>query len=658
MLWNVNYYDDKGRVVRSYNQHYKGGVIALAGYDETLNSYNFTDEVEISTRLHRASGAAMVKVITEYEYDHMGRKKRTYQKTGDGGERVELASLRYNEVGQLKDKALHNNLQSTSYSYNPRGWLKTSSSGQFNMTLKYEDGTSPQWNGNISAQEWNGGSYAYRYDKLNRLVSGIAADGRSEKSIDYDLNGNIMALQRYTSASAKEDGLKYTYSGNRLRSVYDSVAAYANTQYQQPGTTGYGYDLNGNMTARTHSVNSQNNITEIKYNVLNLPQKVMLGNGTVMQYVYDAAGRKLRKLAGTAATEYISGIQYTGTTLDFIQTEEGRIVNNGGAYKYEYNLSDHLGNVRYSFDSYNGSVRQLQKDDYYPFGLRIGRLAGTVTNKYLYNGKEIQDELNQYDYGARFYDPVIGRWNVVDPMAEMYQSLSPYNYAMNDPVSKLDPNGMWVETANGWSTNNQDEIAAALNALKNGDDDQKKKKKEEGSIAVNTPGKGIRKKSDGSYFVFNTKSSVDDGVADAVAGLITSLSPLSVGMDAYTLFTGQNYGEKSEEQVSWGWRVAGVLPFVSEAKKLQRLHHIFGKTEHALEPLVKKFGSQEKALEAIQNAANKALKENRLNIGNKGILPTGDNGNIIKVGGMDVRLIGGRVSNGSVTISSVSRKGL
>lgn len=65
------------------------------------------------------------------------------------------------------------------------------------MTLKYEDGASPQWNGNISAQEWNGGSYAYSYDKLNRLLSGVASDGRNEKSIDYDLNGNIMALQRY-----------------------------------------------------------------------------------------------------------------------------------------------------------------------------------------------------------------------------------------------------------------------------------------------------------------------------------------------------------------------------------------------------------------------------------------------------------------------------
>ncbi len=89
-----------------------------------------------------------------------------------------------------------------------------------------------------------------------------------------------------------------------------------------------------------------------------------------------------------------------------------------------------------------------------------------------------------------------------------------------------------------------------------------------------------------------------------------------------------------------------------------RLNHIFGKAEHALDSLVTKYGSQEKAFEAVQNAANKALAEGKLTPGKNGVLPVGDSGIIIDVDGVPVRLIGGRVQGRNVQISSFSRKGL
>ncbi len=77
-----------------------------------------------------------------------------------------------------------------------------------------------------------------------------------------------------------------------------------------------------------------------------------------------------------------------------------------------------------------------------PFGYEISNGSpANPKNEYLYNKKELQEELGQYDYGARFYDPLIARWNVVDAKAEKYSSTSQYAYVSNNPVISIDPNG-------------------------------------------------------------------------------------------------------------------------------------------------------------------------------------------------------------------------
>ncbi|CAM6054699.1 unnamed protein product [Sphagnum tenellum] len=214
-------------------------------------------------------------------------------------------------------------------------------------------------------------SYAFTYDGINRLT-----------------------LSSYTTPGAlgKFNEALHRGAGNQLYGVADAGTA------TQSGT--YTYDPNGNVLTDT-----RNQITNIQYNLLNLPQNVTRTPGN-MTYLYDANGTKLEKVSGGIIRDYIEGIEYNNGTIEFIGTEEGRAIPiGGGSYSYEYYLKDHLGNTRAAVKD-DGSIVQVQ--DYYAFGLEMNpgnSLSPSPPNQYLYNKKELQEELGQYDYGARFYDP-------------------------------------------------------------------------------------------------------------------------------------------------------------------------------------------------------------------------------------------------------------
>ncbi|WP_428229470.1 RHS repeat domain-containing protein [Flavobacterium sp.] len=215
----------------------------------------------------------------------------------------------------------------------------------------------------------------------------------------------------------------------------------------------YSYDANGNMTK-----DNNKNITSITYNHLNLPTLITFATTGNIVYIYNASGQKVQKIVNETArpaitTDYLGGYQYENATLKFFPTAEGYIEPSGSSYKYVYQYKDHLGNIRLSYDK---NLVIQEENNYYPFGLKHkgdNTVIIGAENKYKYNGKELQDELglNFYDYGARNYDPALGRWMNIDNMAEKYLSSSPYHYAGNNPVLYLDIDGNeFTESAWKW----------------------------------------------------------------------------------------------------------------------------------------------------------------------------------------------------------------
>lgn len=144
-----------------------------------------------------------------------------------------------------------------------------------------------------------------------------------------------------------------------------------------------------------------------------------------------------------------------------------------GKDQYIYQYKDHLGNTRISFARNSaGALEITDANDYYPFGmnhLKTGNAffgSGSYKN-YKYNGKELQ-ETGMYDYGARMYMADIGRWGVIDPLAETSRRWSPYTYAYNNPMRFIDPDGMQnqdITIPSGTDQKSIDAIIANLQKL-------------------------------------------------------------------------------------------------------------------------------------------------------------------------------------------------
>jgi len=473
----------------------------------TRDDFSYTPQDRLLSQIHTITGQTP-QLMSENTYNSIGqlRSKKVGNTSSVPLQKVDYA---YTIRGWLKEINNVDDLQPATdpFAILPQDLFAFKIN--YNITIQQNISSSvvPLYNGNIAETSWRTPSdniqrrYGYTYDKLNRLTDAwyqmpnatVPVRYSYDEHLTYDVNGNITSLQRNGELDSATDvteidNLSYTYSrsaGNRLDNISDDSMRPEGFKDGINTTNDYGYDLYGNMIA-----DQNKGVLSITYNHMNLPVSIRIDNGTdvdIISYLYNAAGVKLKKTVAitspspsTTVTDYLGGYQYKNTLLEFFPTSEGyvknTIVSGANNYSYVFQYKDHVGNNRISYmkDPADGVLKILEEDHYYPFGLKHNGYSANqqivalcfrcppetpavvimpvinpadATYKYMYNGKELQDELglNMYDFGARNYDPAIGRWMNIDPLAEQGRRWTPYAYAFNNPVYFIDPDGMQAE---------------------------------------------------------------------------------------------------------------------------------------------------------------------------------------------------------------------
>ena len=303
-------------------------------------------------------------------------------------------------------------------------------------------------------------SYTYNGNQatnINDLSNNFAGYEGGGWPIDYDANGNMTRMLDKGIFGIEYNHLSLPNSISIDRNGYENL--YTTTLYRADGSK-----LRKNTVSTVTGFRNSTVTTEITdyldgFQYKNTKMEVLGGGSpgdlelllvapvetsrameieafSLVDLIEPSDPRIINPIGGITAnvkTQY----------LQFFPTAEGFYDYQKDQYIYQY--KDHLGNARVSFGRNNAGVLEItDANDYYPFGmnhLKTGNaFFGGSYKDYKYNGKELQ-ESGMYDYGARMYMPDIGRWGVVDPLAEKMTRHSPFNYAFNNPIRFIDPDG-------------------------------------------------------------------------------------------------------------------------------------------------------------------------------------------------------------------------
>jgi RHS repeat-associated protein len=309
-------------------------------------------------------------------------------------------------------------------------------------------------------------------------------------------NGNILTLNSKDASGNMIDQMAYNYQTgtNKLTHIGDFVADNAFTyDTDNQSANNYAYDAIGNLTQDV-----KGGLSSIAWNPYGKITQISKGTNGNLYYDYDAMGNRIKKnftqsndnadntwyvrdasgniMAIYSRKNYGTNQQVLLENYELYGSSRLGSLNLGIPVEGDYNLtpttnytrllglkqyeiSNHLGNVLTTFSDQRVFVanmsttnptaltpKLISAQDYYPFGmLMAGRSWNTDKVKFGFNDKEKDNDIygndNAYDFGARIYNPRIGRWLSLDPLQAKYPSISPYCFVNNMPIIAVDPNG-------------------------------------------------------------------------------------------------------------------------------------------------------------------------------------------------------------------------
>lgn len=320
----------------------------------------------------------------------------------------------------------------------------------------------------------------------------------------YDGNGNLQTLSRYGRNNLIDD-LTYNYGSGDLKNRLNSVVDARGNQGVEDleSLQSYLYDEVGNLTQSTTPTATGTEVLDVNWRVDGKVDYVSITQGGInsqINFIYDALGNRVGKIwdPNTAVSfDEISTFHVRDASGDILATytrsHNGTLFENKliertlygderlGVDKQDYTfngngevmrniigvsdglymrllndkvfeLKDHLDNITATISDYKKKIgssyqaQMLSYQQYYPFGWTMPeRKANTDNYRFGFNGKENDKEWgNQLiqDYGFRLYNPALGKFLSVDPLAPSYPWYTPYQFAGNKPIGAIDIDGL------------------------------------------------------------------------------------------------------------------------------------------------------------------------------------------------------------------------